>query len=229
MCLTRAALGRHRLVHGIVPLYTLQSVIPRSSSYLCSRQKQRTVSSSATIGNDRLMTWTVQDYHDLIDKGCLNNRRVELINGQLVKMAPQSPEHADSVKFLYDTLSEALRNRAIVRESKPITLSDSEPEPNVAIVAGSRKDYKKRHPTPCDIILVAEISKSTIFKDCGLKLGLYATEGVREFWIINLVHHNVRVLKNPEGSGYSYDRIFSSGYIAPAAFPDCQVNVEEIF
>lgn len=95
-------------------------------------------------------------------------------------------------------------------------------------MSGSKKDYEKRHPTSSDIMVVAEISESTVSKDCGWKLRLYATEGIQEYWIVNLAHHNVRVLKNPEGSGYTYDRIFSRGYIAPAAFPDCQVNVEKL-
>lgn len=229
VCVTRGALRRASLVHGIIPLSALQSLLPRSTSYLYCRQLQPRMSSSAVTGNDKLMLWTVDDYHDLIDTGLLDDRRIELIRGRLVKMAPQSPEHVNSVEFLFDTLSNALKNRAIVRDSKPITLRDSEPEPDIAIVSGSKNDYKKRHPTPRDIMLVAEVSKSIISKDDGYKLGLYATEGIQEFWIINLAHHNVRILKTLKGSGYSYDRIFSSGCIAPAVFPDCQVNVEEIF
>lgn len=229
VCFIKGVLLGQSGLHDFVPLSALQSLQTCSTSNLFSKKIQRRVRWCAVTGNDGPMRWTVEEYHQLIDIGFLDDRRVELINGHLIKMLPQSPEHADSVKFLYDTLSEALKNRAIVRDSKPITLSDSEPEPDIAIVSGSREDYKKRHPTPCDIMLVAEISKSTISKNCGDKLGLYATEGIQEFWIINLAHHNVRVLKNPKGSGYSYDRIFSSGCIAPAAFPDCQVDVEEIF
>lgn len=85
------------------------------------------------------------------------------------------------MKYYYYALSDGLGSRKFVRHSLPLKLRNSGPEPDAAIVVGSRNVYKKRHATPYYIIWVAEISKSTISNDCGLKRKLYATEDTWEF------------------------------------------------
>lgn len=186
------------------------------------------MSSSAVTRNDGLRLWTVDDYHDLIDAGLLDNHRVELIHGGLVKIAPQSPMHACTTTFVHDTFMKTLGNRAIVLNSKPITLSDSEPEPDITIVAVDPDDYSNRHPAAGDIFTVIEVARSILSKDSTIKLELYARENIPEYWIVNLVHRNVRVLRNLEGKRYKYDKVFSSGCITPASFPDCPISVEAL-
>ncbi len=183
--------------------------------------------------NCEIQPLTVSDYHVMIRAGCLDNYRVELLNGFLVKKFSQSPEHFFTVTHLDRTFFNALENenRAVVRQAAPITLmeTESEPEPDIVIASGVPTDYKYRHPVANDILLVVEVSNATLRKDSSEKLELYASENIHEYWIVDVMRRSVRVLRNPHGKCYLHDETFCAGDIAPATFPDVVVNVENLF
>ena len=133
--------------------------------------------------------------------------------------------------FLDNRYSEKLRNRAVVHDSKPITLvkSNSEPEPDIVIASGVPADYMYRHPVPDDIFLFVEVSKSTLWKDSTKKLELYPSENIPEYWIVEVNGRTVRVFWNPKGKYYLRNETFYAGDIAPTAFPDASVRVENLF
>lgn len=177
--------------------------------------------------------FTAKQYDLLIDTGLLEDLPFELIDGRLALMAPHSHEHTYASQRLLGTLSEQIqyRNRAIVRKSEPISLKDGtwRPEPDLCVVSGDEQDYYRYTPTPKDILLLVEVSKSTIKRDTGKKLKVYASEGIKEYWIVNVLKQNVRVLRNPEGGSFKSDATRNHGIISPLAFPGCTVSVQDLF
>eukprot|EP00178_Gracilaria_changii_P004669 TRINITY_DN175_c0_g3_i1.p1 TRINITY_DN175_c0_g3~~TRINITY_DN175_c0_g3_i1.p1 ORF type:complete len:141 (+),score=16.18 TRINITY_DN175_c0_g3_i1:1604-2026(+) len=127
---------------------------------------------------NEIQALTVSDYHRMIEAGCMDDYRVELLNGFLVKMHSQSAEYVATVSFLSRTLFRALENenRAVIHDSKPITLagSESEPEPDIVMASGVVDDYSTRHPSPGEVLLVAEVSNSTLQNDSTIKSEDYA-------------------------------------------------------
>lgn len=188
--------------------------------------RSRAVSESLEAGG-----LTVEEYHALIETGFLDDISAELIRGRLLAMPPHSIEHTGTASFLFRALYDALKDCAAVRKADPISLikSKSEPEPDIFIASGVNDDYNIRKAVPSDILLIIEVSKCTIVKDSTIKLEDYASEGIPEYWIVNVNTRNVQVLRKPRGNCYESKETFSSGFIAPAAFPDIRVRVKDLF
>ncbi|MCG9885122.1 MAG: Uma2 family endonuclease [Cyanobacteria bacterium] len=176
-----------------------------------------------------LAQWTVAEYHQMIAAGLLDDRRVELLNGQVIEMAPEGPEHTYRGETLAEWLRDRLRGRAYVREARPITLDDSEPEPDIAVVRGDRADFFQRHPGPSDLFWVVEISQSTLETDLTHKRDLYGRVGIPEYWVVDLVNRQVVVFRKPEAGRYTQEETVRDRAIAPLAFPDCAIDVVQLF
>ncbi len=174
--------------------------------------------------------WSLDDYHQMIDAGILDDRAVELINGEIVQMSPEGVPHTfycrETVKYLRLILGEL----AEVSEAHPITLPNaSEPEPDIAIVQTPSTIYKTRHPIPSDIFWLIEVSNSTLVKDLGVKKDLYARSGIPEYWVMNLQTNELVVFKNLTADGYQSKTAFSDGSISPLAFPDISIDIPRLF
>lgn len=133
--------------------------------------------------------WTIEDYHRIVDTGILEDRQVELLNGEIVVMPSEGPPHAAYSQAGADYLRALLGNHAKIREGKPITLpnSDSEPELDIAVVAPHPiAVYVQHHPYPEDIFWLIEFSNSSLNKDMEEKSRIYAAAGISEYWVINL-------------------------------------------
>lgn len=176
-----------------------------------------------------LAQWSIDDYHRIVETGILADRQVELIQGQIVEMVPEGPDHVYSEETLAEQFRHYLGNRAYVREAKPITLPDSEPQPDLAIVQGTRDQYRQRHPSPGDIILVVEIAKSTLNTDLSRKRDLYASVAIPEYWIVDLRNRQVYCFWDPQQNHYRHQQRLSQGAIAPQAFPDCCIDIPSLF
>jgi Uma2 family endonuclease len=133
--------------------------------------------------------FTIDEYHRLIELGFLKEcDRIELIRGELMQMVSKGTPHTFSTTRLCRQLDRLLGDKAVVRCQEPIILpSDSEPEPDVAIARGDEADYLENHPYVEDILLVIEISDSTLIYDQTKKLELYAEAGINDYWIVNLI------------------------------------------
>ena len=144
--------------------------------------------SSPTSAELLLKRWTVDDYHRMLASGILApDDRVELLDGQIVEMAPQDPPHASRVDDGGDYLKAIFANRAKVRVQLPITLAPgSEPEPDFAIVRLDENRYRDRHPQPQDVLLLIEVADSTFKRDRIYKAKIYATAGITEYWIVDI-------------------------------------------
>ncbi|MFN6572592.1 hypothetical protein A6770_03635 [Nostoc minutum NIES-26] len=175
-----------------------------------------------------LAKWTIEDYHRMIEAGILCDRQVELLNGEIVELTPEGPSHTFYGEELADYLRSCLTGQALIREARPITLADSEPEPDIAIVKPPRENYRDRHPDPEDIFWVIEVSESSLKKDLELKKQIYATANIQEYWLINLKSKQLIVFRSPTGTDYLSRQDISQGYIAPLTFPTVQVLVERL-
>jgi Uma2 family endonuclease len=148
---------------------------------------------------------TVDEYHRMGRAGVFApDARVELIEGVVIDMAPIGTRQASAVKRLNALLSAAAQGRAIVAVQDPLRLSDaSEPEPDLMLLRPRADFYAQAHPGPADVLLLIEVSDTTVAYDHGVKLGLYAKHGVAEVWIVDLDNNIVRFFRGCDGQGYT--------------------------
>jgi Uma2 family endonuclease len=174
--------------------------------------------------------WTIDQYHELVATGILNDRRVELLAGDIVEMAPEGMPHAVYCGRTVEYLREMLRDRAKVRETHPITLpNNSEPEPDVAIVRSPDTQYLAHHPYPEDIFWLIEYSDTTLAKDLNAKQRIYAQAGILEYWVVNLQASELIVFRDADNDAYQTETKLTSGSISPLSFTDIEVEVSRLF
>jgi Uma2 family endonuclease len=174
--------------------------------------------------------WTIEQYHELVNTGILDDRRVELLEGDIVEMAPEGMPHAvycgRTVKYLRNLLGD----RAELRETHPITLpNNSEPEPDVAIVRSPDTQYLAHHPYPEDVFWLVEYSDTTLAKDLNAKQRIYAQAGILEYWVVNLQASELIVFRDAGNDAYQTETKFNSGSISPLSFPDIEFEVRRLF
>jgi len=185
---------------------------------------------------ERTRRWTRVEYDRLIDVGIFRTgEHLELLGGQLVVSEPQGTLHATAVGLVEDTLRACFGPGWVVRVQMPIALDDeSEPEPDVAVVPGTRWDYEAAHPSrPA---LLVEVAESSLAADRGTKAALYARAGIADYWILNLVDRVLEVCRDPltaaaQPSGWRYRDVAvlrPGASIAPLARPDASVEVAAI-
>ena len=174
--------------------------------------------------------WSLQDYHQMIDIGLLDDRKVELLRGEIIEMSPEGVPHSFYCRQTGEYLRQLLIDRAIISEAHPITLpNNSEPEPDIAIIQMPAVLYRDRHPHVSDIFWLIEVSNSTLIKDLGMKKDIYAKAGISEYWVMNLQESVLIVFRNLTESGYQSENRFDSGTISPLAFPDLSIDVQRLF
>ena len=175
--------------------------------------------------------FSVKEYYLMAEAGILSPRdRVELIDGEIVQMAAIGSYHAACVDTLTRLFIETLGRRVIVRVQNPVRLSEySEPEPDVALLRPRADFYRDAHPRAGDVMLIVEVSHSTVEYDRDVKTPLYAEAGIPELWLVNLDEDFIDGLSDPDGAGYRTARRYVRGErIAPALLPDAALEVSEI-
>jgi Uma2 family endonuclease len=145
----------------------------------------------------RTRQWTRAEYDRLIEIGVFSpGDRVELLGGDLVVAEPQSGPHYTAIRLVEDALRRAFGAGWQIRTQGPIALDDeSEPEPDIAVAAGSLRDYSREHPARP--VLVVEVSVSSLPLDRSHKGSLYARAGLADYWIVNLVGRVLEVYREP--------------------------------
>lgn len=145
--------------------------------------------------------FTVAEYHRLLDAGVLpETERVELLEGWIVESMTRKPPHDARLDQAHEVVRERLPAGWRVRVQSAITLEDSEPEPDLAVVVGPASRYLERHPGPSDIALVIEVADSSLALDRDVKARVYARAGIATYWIVNLVDARVEVYTRPSGA-----------------------------
>jgi Uma2 family endonuclease len=173
---------------------------------------------------------SVEEYHRMIEAGIFNeDERVELLEGVIVAMTPQSPAHAYCIRFLTRLLVRTLGDAYAVNPQLPLTLGErNEPEPDLAVV---RADLDSRDRHPGSAVLVIEVARESLRKDRGVKGALYARFGVPEYWIVNLEARAVEVLSEPDPANGQYRRartITTADTLASEALPELSFPVADL-
>ena len=179
----------------------------------------------------RRRRFTVAEYYAMAEAGILTQQdRVELLDGDIVLMAPIGNRHAFCVDWLNRFWVLALAERAIVRIQNPVRLNDSsEPEPDIALLGWRDDFYVSGHPGPQSVLLLIEVADSTVDFDRNQKLLLYARAGIAEFWVVNLQDRRVETYAEPDGDRYGAIRYYGPGEsVAPLSFPDIALEVANI-
>ena len=140
--------------------------------------------------------WRRIEYERLVDLGLFTGEHLELLDGVLVVREPQGSYHAAVATKVGQILAAAFGARWHVRLHSPLALGEhSEPEPDIAVVAGEPQDYLEAHPASA--ALVVEVADASLRLDRRFKAALYARAGLPEYWIVNLVDHTLEVYRVP--------------------------------
>ena len=151
------------------------------------------------------------DYISLIERGVLGKGdRVELIHGEIVEMSPIGTSHAYVVAILQKLLGAAVGGNFLVWAQSPIFIDEfSIPEPDHAVV--KLQNYREQYPGPQDILLVVEVADSSLHYDREVKMPIYASAGIPEFWLVNLKNKTIECYRFPSGTEYQEKKIIYSG------------------
>lgn len=175
--------------------------------------------------------FTVAEYRAMAEAGIFGeDDRVELIEGEIYDMPPIGPEHGFSTKMLGNYFVRRLGEAIWLSVQDPLHLDDgSEPQPDIALLRPAPDQYRGRHPTGHDVVLVVEVSSSTLAFDRGRKLPLYARHGIPEVWIVNLIDGLIETYADPAEDQYRDHWVRRRGEeLAPQAFPDCRLAVDQV-
>jgi Uma2 family endonuclease len=175
---------------------------------------------------------TVDDYYRMAEAGILDEEaRVELIDGEIIDMAPPGSPHAGTVNYLAEALMRAAGDRATVLVQNPVRLSHySEPQPDLALLRRRPDFYRERHPLPDDVLLIVEIAASSLRYDRKTKVPLYARHGIPEMWLVDLGGRRFVRYRAPQLG--SYTRVDEPGLGAAlevAALPAVVVDLQQLF
>jgi Uma2 family endonuclease len=146
---------------------------------------------------------TVEEYYRMAEVGLLaHDARVELIKGEIIDMAPIGSRHAEVVDRLGRCLHEAVGKLATIGVQRPIRLDElSEPQPDLVLL--QPRSYADAHPAPSDVLLVIEVSDSTLRFDREIKTPLYARHGIAEVWLADVAAPRLHVFRRPTDRGYT--------------------------
>lgn len=174
---------------------------------------------------------TVTEYHRMGEAGILTREdRVELIEGELIAMAPIGSNHSGTVNSLTRALVRAVGDRGVVGVQNPVRLDDlSEPEPDFSVMKPRDDDYRRATPRPDEVLLIVEVAESSLAYDRTVKRSLYARHGIPEFWIVNLVAGEIEVCRDPEGETYkSVEPFGPDAVLELQALPGATITAAEL-
>jgi Uma2 family endonuclease len=157
--------------------------------------------------------FSVEEYYRMAEAGVLaEDERVELIEGEIIAMSPIGNRHMVCVNRLNWMFSGLVGGAAIVSVQNPIRLDHySAPQPDIALLKFRDDFYSQLPPAPSDLLLVVEVSDTTLDYDRRIKIPLYATAGIPEAWVVDLHNGNIEVYTLPVGNMYSRIRIVQRG------------------
>lgn len=178
---------------------------------------------------------TREQYYELGRQGYFAGRRVELIHGEIVEMSPQGWPHAVGKSKIADTLRVAFAGVGTVMEQTPHPTADSDPEPDVRVIPGRYEDYTD-HPTTA--LLLVEVADTTLAYDLTTKAELYATAGVADYWVLDVLNRQLHVLRNPQplplptelvATAYqTHDVLGPNDSVSPLAAPASTIRVGDL-
>jgi Uma2 family endonuclease len=174
----------------------------------------------------RFSRLSVEEYHRL-DEYNENGRRTELIRGIVIEKMSKSPLHAAVAKRLYDLIHAMLPSGFVVQREDPLTLADSEPEPDVAVVRGTEAEFFKSHPTTAELVIEVAVSSPALDRE---NASLYAEAGVKEYSIVLAAEQRIEVYRRPENGRYQEMQVFAAGEtVECGSVPAVRIAVSGLF
>jgi len=171
---------------------------------------------------------SVDDYHRMADAGIFaSDERVELVDGKLIAVPPMGFPHGGAMGAMTRLLSSRFSDRAEIRVGLPVIIPPrSEPEPDFTLVTLDPNEWRDRHPTPPDVMLLIEVSDSSRAFDLRDKALVYARAGIRDFWVVDVVDRRLIVHRDPSAERYALTRVLHPlDTIAPLVFPSDELSV----
>jgi Uma2 family endonuclease len=184
------------------------------------------------VAEPHTMLWTRDLYTAATESGIFGDRRLELIEGEIIEMSPMSSKHGMVIYLVQKVLERVFSDGYLVVAQTPLDLGeDSEPQPDIAVYTGSVFDYLDSKPTHA--LLVVEVADSSLRYDRGQKASLYAKAHIADYWIINLKDETLEIYRTPvtapnQHYGYGYKMVSSlkaEDSVSPLAAPEAQINV----
>lgn len=175
---------------------------------------------------------SIEDYERLGEAGILPpDSRVELIDGELIDMAPIGTGHASTTTRLIRLLVTRAADRAIVSPGNPVRLPPwSMPQPDLMLLRPRRDEYATRHPDADDVLLAIEIAESSLRFDLGRKARVYARHGIAEYWVVGVASHRLHVHRGADGLGWKEVRVLAPPFsVAPLALPELTLDSDELW
>ncbi len=174
--------------------------------------------------------WSVEEFQKLGEVGIFHeDDRVELLNGEIVIMAPIGIRHIKAVRRLSKIFHRKFGDLCVVDAQNPLLVDGrSEPQPDLLLLR-HEADLRDTLPLPEDVLLLVEVADTSLFYDACDKRDAYARSGIVEYWLLDLTQNQLHIFRGPEPSGYQSEQIIRAGEsIAPLAFPDEAVALAEI-
>src|SRR4051812_40451330 len=179
-----------------------------------------------------LHRFSVDEYHQMIQAGVFGeDDPVELLEGWIVDKMPRTPPHDATIDVAVEVIGTALPREWRVRNQSGITLAESEPEPDLAVVLGPARRYTNNHPRPADIALIVEVAGSSLDHDRDVKGPIYAAAGIPVYWIVNLEEAAIEAYSNPTSAGYATRDDFALGTTVPLIIAGqlvCPISVQDL-
>ena len=176
--------------------------------------------------------FSVDDYYKMAEVGILNeDSRVELIEGEILQMVPIGSKHASMVDKLARVPGKKVPDNYVVRIQNPLRLpNNTEPEPDVMLLKPRADEYSDSHPTAHDVLLLIEVSDSTLDYDRKVKLPLYARYHIPDVWIIDLNSQHLEQYSHPTGDSYvDFDLLDSRHTVVLPTLPDATIKLMDLF
>jgi Uma2 family endonuclease len=167
----------------------------------------------------------VYEYERIVAAGVLDDERVELVDGYVVRRMPNNPPHSWSTRKILNQRAGFVPPRWTWRLGQAVRIPEyNESEPDIAIVRGTDDDYKHRFPEPADVALLVEVSEFAPDREHDEKITAYAQAGISEYWIVNLVEGQVEVYAGPTPVGYRSRQVFKAGQNVPVIIDGHEVG-----
>ena len=193
------------------------------------------VQTHLAVRNPRLVRWSLDQFIALCNTNVFRDRRVMLIDGEILEMPLPNPPHATAEGLTEEVLRTIFTTGFVIRAEKPLPLNQlTDPIPDVAVVTGSIRDYARSHPRTA--VLVVEVSDSSLDYDLDEKASLYAAASIAECWVVDLNNRQLVVMRDPVVNatrrfGFAYATVTKLAIgqtVSPLAAPGAVVAVEDL-
>jgi Uma2 family endonuclease len=174
----------------------------------------------------RISRLSVEEYHRL-DEFNENGRRTELIRGLVIEKMPKSPLHRTVSAILYESILSQLPRGFTVWKEEPLTLADSESEPDISVTHGDKRDFASAHPNTAELAVEVAVSSPALDRE---NASLYAEAGVKEYWIVLGMERKIEVYRHPKQGSYQEKVLVEQNEIVEcASLPGVRVRVSDLF